>query len=240
MRTIRGVATAVTLAAAVSGCSVYDDLTTSDFAKQDGEAIVTAAGESMQDVSSLRLTGQVRDAGEQYFVDLSVDREDRCTGTLRIGGSHLDVRRIGDRAWVKGEAGAFNRLGGGSLPRTALQRLSRSWLPVGGKAAESLCDFDKLLKTFEVVDFDDKGGGDREDVPATVDEETSLDGQKVVQLRASPGGAHDEVVWVRSEAPHHVVKIESTDTQDGGTIAFSEFDEDVEVEAPAPKDVLRP
>ena len=239
MRTIRGVATAVTLAAAVSGCSVYDDLTTSDFAKQDGESIVAAAGEAMQGVSSLRLTGQVRDKGEQYFVDLSVDREDRCTGTLRIGGSHLDVRRIGDRAWVKGEAGAFNRLGAGSLPRTALQRLSRSWLPVEGKAATSLCDFDRLLKTFEVVDFDERGG-DREDVPATVGEESSVDGQTVVEVSASPGGAHDEMVWVRSEAPHHVVRIESTATQDGGTIAFSEFDEDVEVEAPAPKDVLRP
>ena len=74
MRTIRGVATAAALAAAVSGCSVYDDLTTSDFAKQDGEAIVAAAGEAMQDVTSLRVTGQVRDAVEQYFVDLTVDR----------------------------------------------------------------------------------------------------------------------------------------------------------------------
>jgi hypothetical protein len=239
MRTIRGVATAVTLAAAVSGCSVYADLTTSDFAKQDGEAIVAAAGEAMQDVTSVRLTGQVRDAGEQYFVDLSVDREDRCSGTVRIGGSHLDVRRLGDRAWVKGEAGAFNRLGAGSIPRSALQRLSTSWLPLEGKAAASLCDFDRLLKTFEVVDFDEKRG-DREDVPATVGDESKVDGQTVVQLSASPGGAHDEMVWVRSEAPHHVVKIESTAAQDGGTIAFSEFDEDVEVEAPAPKDVLRP
>ena len=242
MRRIRAVATVVATAvtlAAVSGCSVYDDLTTSDFAKQDGEAIIAAAGEAMQDVSSLRMTGQMRDKGEQYFVDLSLDREDRCTGTLRIGGSHLDVRRIGDRAWVKGEAGAFNRLSGSSLPRTALQRLSRSWLPVEGKAAASLCDFDKLLKTFEVVDLDEKGG-DREDVPATVGEESSIDGQTVVQLSASPGGAHDEMVWVRSEAPHHVVRMESTATQDGGTLAFSEFDQDVEVEAPAREDVLRP
>lgn len=239
MRTIRGAAAAVTLAAAVSGCSVYDDLTTSDFAKQDGEAIVAAAGEAMQDVSSLRLTGQVRDAGEHYFVDVSVDREGRCTGTLRIGGSHLDIRRIGDRAWVKGEAGAFNRLGGGSLPRAALQRLSTSWLPLRGKPAASLCDFDQLLETFQVVDFDAKGG-DREVLPATVGEESSVDGQTVVQLSASPGGAHDEMIWVRSEAPHHVVKIESTATRDGGTMAFTEFDEDVEVEAPDPKDVLRP
>jgi hypothetical protein len=238
MRTIRAVAAAVTLTA-LSGCSVYDDLTTSDFAKQDGEAIIAAAGDAMQDVSSLRMTGQVRDKGEQYFVDLSLDRDDRCTGTLRIGGSHLDVRRIGDRAWVKGEAGAFNRLGGGRLPRTALQRLSRSWLPVEGKAAASLCDFDELLKTFQVVDFDGPGG-DSEDVPTTVGDESSVDGQTVVQLSASPGGAHDEMVWVRSEAPHHVMRIESTATQDGGTLAFSEFDQGVEVEAPARKDVLRP
>lgn len=239
MRTIRAVATAVTLAAAVSGCSVYDDLTTSDFAKQDGDSIIAAAGEAMQGVSSLRMTGQMRDRGEQYFVDLSIDREDRCTGTLRIGGSHLDVRRVGDRAWVKGEAGAFNRFSGSALPRTALQRLSRSWLPVEGKAAAALCDFDKLLKAFEVVDLDEKGRA-REDVPATVGEESSIDGQTVVQLSASPGGAHDEMVWVRSEAPHHVVRMESTATQDGGTLAFSEFDQDVEVEAPAREDVLRP
>ena len=239
MRTIRGVATSVALAAAVSGCSVYEDLTTSDFAKQDGEAIVAAAGEVMRDVSSMRMTGQVRDAGEHYFIDLSLDREDRCTGTVRIGGSHLDIRRLGDRAWVKGEAGAFNRLGGGVLPRSALQRLSSSWLPLEGRSAASLCDLDKLLRTFEVVDFAEKGD-DRDEVPTSVGEESSIGGDTVVQLSASPGGAHDEMVWVRSEAPHHVVKIESTATRDGGTIAFAEFDEAVEVEAPDPKDVLRP
>lgn len=239
MRNIRGVAMSVALAAAVSGCSVYEDLTTSDFAKQDGDAIIAAAGQAMQDVSSLRMTGQVRDKGEQYFVDLTLDREDRCTGTFRIGGSHLDVRRIGRRAWVKGEAGAFNRLGGGVLPESALQRLSTSWLLVEGKDAVELCDFDKLLKTFAVVDFDAKED-EREEVPATVGEESNVDGQTVVELSASPGGGHQEMVWVRSEAPHRVVKLESTETQDGGILAFAEFNEDVVVEAPDRKDVLRP
>lgn len=239
MRTIRGVATSVALAATVSGCSVYDDLTTSDFAQQDGDAIVVAASSAMQDVTSMRLTGQVRDAGQQYFVDVTVDRDDRCTGTLRIGGSHLDVRRIGDRAWVKGEAGAFNRLGGSALPARTLQRLSRSWLPLERRAARSFCDLDELLETFEVVELDDEAG-DRETAPVTVGEESSLDGQTVVQVSASPGGGHVETVWVRSEAPHHVVRIESTATRDGGTIAFTELGDDVEVEAPDPKDVLRP
>jgi hypothetical protein len=253
MRTIRGVAATVALVAAATGCSVYEDFTTSDFAQQDGDAIVEAASQAMLDVTSLRVTGQVRDGGEQFFVDLSMDRDDRCSGTLRVGGSHLDIRRIGDRAWLKGEAGAFNRLGGGSVPRQVLDRLSSSWVQLDGRTATRLCDFDALLATFEVVDLGQeeprgngraKGGskGERADdpVPASVVEETTIDGHKVVQLTASPGGAHEENTWVLSEAPHHVVKLESTSTKDGGTLSFSEFDIAVEVEEPPRKDVIRP
>jgi hypothetical protein len=257
MRTIRGVAATVTLVAAATGCSVYEDFTTSDFAQQDGDAIVVAASEAMLDVTSMRVTGQVRDGGEQFFVDLSMDRDDRCTGTLRVGGSHLDIRRIGDRAWLKGEAGAFNRLGGGAVPRQVLDRLSSSWLQLDGPTATRLCDFDALLATFEVVDLgqeegrgdgrgkggskgDSSGGRADDPVPASVVEETTIDGHKAVQLTASPGGAHAENTWVLSEAPHHVVKLESTSMQDGGTLSFSEFDVAVEVEAPPRQDVIRP
>ena len=249
MRTIRGVAATVALLAATTGCSVYEDFTTSDFAQQDGDAIVVAASEAMLDVTSLRVTGQVRDGGEHFFVDLSMDRDDRCSGTLRVGGSHLDIRRIGNRAWVKGEAGAFNRLGGGSVPRQVLDRLSSSWLQLDGRNATRLCDFDALLATFEVVDLGQEEGAGKgrskrdevdDPVPASVVEETTIDGDKAVHLTASPGGAHDEDTWVLSEAPHHVVKLESTSTQDGGTLSFSEFDVEVEVEAPPRKDVIRP
>ncbi len=266
MRTIRGMAVTVALVATATGCSVYEDFTTSDFAQQDADAIVTAASEAMLPVTSLRVTGQVRDGGEQFFVDLSMDRDDRCTGTLRIGGGHIDVRRVGDRAWIKGEAGAYNRLGGGAVPRRVLDRLSTSWVLVDRRTAEELCDFDELLASFEVVDFgqeqdggagkgegkgkasgkdtgDDRGSSQQtgdDTVPATVGEETTMDGDKVVRLTASPGGAHDEIIWVLSEAPHHVVKLESTSTKDGATLSFSEFDVPVEVEAPARKDVIRP
>ena len=239
MRTIRRVAVSVALTVAASGCSVYDDLTTSDFAKQSGESIIAAASAAMQDVTSMRLTGQVRQAGEQLFVDVSVDRDNRCAGTVRISGSHLDVRRIGARAWVKGESGAFKRLGGSALPARTLDRLSRSWLPIERKAVRSLCDFEELLEAFEVVAFDERPD-DWDSAAATVGDESSIDGHPVVQLTASPGGGHDEMVWVRSEAPHHVVRIESTATRDGGTIALTEFGDDVDVEAPARKDILRP
>ena len=244
---------ALSVACAATGCSVYDDLTTSDFAKQDGDAIVAAASEAMLDVQSMRITGQARSKGNQVFIDLRLDREDNCTGAVRLGGSNIDIRRAGDRVWLKGESGAYNRLSRTPLPRDLLEKLSTTWLLFeDDKEMRRLCDLEDLLESFEVVDLvedDESDGGKGKgknkddlsgDVPTTVGDETSEDGQKVVQLSGSPGGQHEELAWVRSEAPHHVVRLESTSTQDGGSIAFSEFDEEFEVEVPKDKDVMRP
>lgn len=251
---LRQVVVALSVACAATGCSVYDDLTTSDFAKQDGDAIVAAASEAMLDVQSMRITGQARSKGNQVFIDLRMDREDNCTGAVRLGGSNIDIRRVGDRVWLKGESGAYNRLSSTPLPRYLLEKLSTTWvLFEDDKEMRGLCDLEDLLESFEVVDLVESGEGrgkgkgngkDKDDlsgdVPTTVGDETSEDGQKVVQLSGSPGGQHEELAWVRSEAPHHVVRLESTSTQDGGSIAFSEFDEEFEVEVPKDKDVMRP
>jgi hypothetical protein len=262
MRRIKHAVVALSVACAATGCSVYDDLTTSDFAKQDGDAIVAAASEAMLDVQSMRITGQARTNGNQFFLDLRLDRDDNCIGTVRFGGSssNIDIRRVGDRVWLKGESGAYNRLSSTPLPRYLLDRLSTTWvLFEDDEDLRKACDLESFLESFEVVDLvagdadtgkgtsSGKGRGkgkDRTDdlsgeVPTVVGDESSEDGQKVVQLSGSPGGQHDELAWVRSEAPHHVVRIESTSMQDGGTIAFSEFDEEFEVEVPKGKDVMR-
>lgn len=255
MRRIQQSVVGLSLAVAVSGCSVYDDFTTSDFAKQDGDAIVAAASTAMQDVQSMRLTGQVRSGGNQFFIDLSLDRDDHCSGSIRLGGSNIDIRRVGDRVWIKGESGAYNRLSRTPLPDAVLERLSTSWVLLeDDKGLRRACDLESFLAAFEVVDIgegddgegrEQKGKGRKgddlaDDVPTTVGDETTEDGHKVVQLSGSPGGQHDELAWVRSEAPHYVVRIESTSARDGGEIALSEFDEAVEVEVPKGKDVFRP
>jgi hypothetical protein len=263
MHRIRYVAAAATLVGGLSACSVYTDMTTSDFAKQDADAIVSAASEAMQGVTSMRVTGQVRSKGNQVFVDLRMDRDDMCTGSMRLGGSNIDIRRVKDKAWIKGESGAFNRLSRTPLPAAALKKLSSSWIPIDDRDVVDLCDLDSILEGFEVVDYGDdpgdsdrgkasgkdtgKGAGKKKDqdrtddpVPATVGEESSIDGQKVVQLSGTPGGQHEELVWVLSEAPHYVVRLESTAAREGGELALTEFDQDVTVEAPDPADVFRP
>ena len=218
----------------LGGCSVYEDMTTSDFAKQGVEDVVSASLETMSEVDSLRMTGSLWLKGRAHFVDLHLSRSGDCTGTLTYGGSHVDVRRVDRKAWVKGDVGFINTAGGGAgLPQATKERLARSWIPLGTRQARDLCAFDKRFDKYGVVHEDD------EVADLTRGDEVTLDGQKAVVVSGTDGGVATQRAWISSDDPHYVLKI----TQEGGrepaALAFSEFDQELEVEAPPAKDVLR-
>ena len=153
MRTIRTAAALLAVSTLLSGCSAYESFRRSDFSQQDGDTISAAATTAMRDVSSMRLTGQVVLRGNQVLVDLSMNLEGRCTGTLRMGGSHLALRRVGRRAWIKGDEGFYTSVSTLRVPAAALTRLSTSWVPSDDEAILDMCDLAEFLKPFRVVDL---------------------------------------------------------------------------------------
>ena len=245
MRTTRTAAVLLVLTTLLSGCGAWQSFRTSDFAKEDVTAIVSAAGKAMADVTSMRLTGQVVARGTQVLLDLSMGPKGRCTGTLRAGGSHIAIRRVGARAWIKGDEGVYNSVSDRALPPQVVTRLSTSWIAADDRSILDLCELDGYLESFRVVSLVDgsgkgarKAGRDTAHAASdvTVEAEESVDGERVVRLSADTG----EVVWVLSDAPHYVVRVESAVASDGGSLTLSEFNREVRVEVPAPGDVFRP
>jgi hypothetical protein len=45
-------------------------------------------------------------------------------------------------------------------------------------------------------------------------------------------------VWVATEDPHHILEMEVDQGDEPGTITFSEFDEELDVQAPAEDEVI--
>ncbi|KQV64340.1 hypothetical protein ASC64_16410 [Nocardioides sp. Root122] len=241
MRTTRTAAALLVLTTLLSGCGAWESFRTSDFAKEDGAAIVSAAGKAMADVTSMRLTGQVVARGTQVLLDLSMGPKGRCTGTLRAGGSHIAIRRVGARAWIKGDEGVYNSVSDRALPPQVLTRLSTSWIAADDRSILDLCELDGYLESFRVVNLVDGAGKAARDTSdaasdVTVEAEESVDGERVVRLSADTG----EVVWVLSDAPHYVVRVESAVANDGGSLTLSEFNREVRVEVPDRGDVVRP
>lgn len=230
------------LVATTAGCSTYDRLTTSDFARQEPEQVVAAAVEAMSDVTSMRVTGQVRVRGSEVLVDVAMDDSGSCTATMRTGEGRLALRRIGRRAWVKGDEAFIVRAGGGgSLPPGALSHLATSWIRADAPPLLELCDLRTWTDTFTRPDTDGADGGSQpltaEDLSSVtlVEDEDLGGGVRAVHFSPDPR----QTVWVLSEAPHHVVRIERTG-RDGGALSLSDFDLPVDVERPSADEVLRP
>lgn len=243
MRRSWHVVVAVVLTGAVTGCGVVDDLRTTSFAKQSGAEIVTSASKAMAGVTSMRVTGQTRTDGNPLFLDLTLG-EDTCTGTVRFDKSRMSLLRVGDRAWFKGDEALYSRLSDAPLAAGALTELSTSWVRADDLADEEFCDLAAHLASFSLEPVakgkKQKGmQGSREWTDLgdlSVGEESDLDGGRAVEVTSTP----TNTAWISSEAPHYVVRLESTVPRDGGYLSYTEFNRDVEVRAPKAKDVVTP
>lgn len=236
------------LLATGTGCSAYDRLTTSDFARQGPGEVVAAAVAAMSDLTSLRATGQVLVEGRSVFVDIAMDDRGRCTGTMRTAEGRVALRRVGSAAWFKGDEGFFSRTASGAtLPPPALSHLATSWVRADAPPLLELCDLDRWVDVFthpaKGSHGKDRGGARSTSRPPTaadlatvaLEEDDDLgNGVRAVHFSPEPG----QTVWVLSEAPHHVVRVEE-DGREGGALAFSDFDQPVDVEPPPASEVIR-
>lgn len=67
------------------------------------EQILAEAQRSLAQASSVRVTGDFREAGRPVKLDMRILAGDRATGTVVADGSTVELRRLGDQLFVKGD-----------------------------------------------------------------------------------------------------------------------------------------
>ncbi len=91
----------------------------------------------------------------------------------------------------------------------------------------NFCDLDGLLDDI----------GDPKDVEdASTDGTEDVDGEDAVRVIGTEEGS-ETTAFVAVDEPHYILKIEVTGDE-AGEATFSDFDEDIEVEAPAEEDTI--
>jgi hypothetical protein len=90
------------------------------------------------------------------------------------------------------------------------------------------CDLDELL--------DQVLAGDP--TSAEKGEETDVEGQRAIALTADVSGGGTSTMWVASDAPHYLLKIETVGGDDPGVFTFSGYDEPVDVPIPPAEEVI--
>jgi hypothetical protein len=214
---------------AATGCGGGDG---DSFADQPIKQITQAVDEDMKSVKSLHMKGQLTSSGQKVGVDLSVTTGGQCEGAVSVGNGSTRVMSTGDAAWMKPDDAFWEQQ---APDQAALieQTVGDKWVVVPtDSSVASFCDLDSFLKSFSEDTNDSDGPTRKEGVE-------SVSGQDALKLTGKSDG-QDMTAWVAVDDPHHLLKLELGEggAETTGTMAFSGFDEPVDVKTPAPSEAI--
>ena len=183
-------------------------------------------------VKSLRLSGSLKDNGEDVRFDLASDTDGNCTGTFGAGGGQAQVLSVGGASYMKADD-AFWQAQAGSGADQVIALLKGKWakLPAesGGNPFAEFCDLDNFLdQLFKKDDGSEK---------VTKGKTSKIDGMDALEIVVvdTDGTNH---VYVATEGKHYVLKAEKTGSSEDGSLTFTDFDKTVDAQKPADTDIV--
>ena len=212
-------------AAVLTACGGSD----SSFADESADDIVKAAKSAMGDLTAVKVSGDITSGGQQISLDLQSDSDGNCTGTIGLGDGTAELLGVDGKTWMKPDEAFWQTFGGGSADQV-MSLVGDKWvlIPAEGESLSQFCDvndlLDQMLKDEEDGSTYSKAGTD------------TVDGDDVVAIDNKDPENGDSTGYVLVDDPHYLVKIEKTDGDDTGSVSFSDFDADFDVEAPAEDD----
>jgi hypothetical protein len=218
------------IGSAVASLSALAALTAcggNDFADGSADEIVKAARADMGALTSVKVAGELTTGGQHIILDLQVDADGDCAGSIGVGGGAAQLLGVGGSIWMRPNEAFWRSFARGSADEL-LAIVGDKWvaLPAEEASFRQFCDLDEL---FDQLLADDgstyhKGGID------------TVKGDDVVKIVEDSGNG-TSTGYVLVDDPHYLVRIEKTEGDDG-TVTFSAFDEELEVSKPAADDVV--
>lgn len=203
-----------------------------DFTDQSADDIVAAAKSEMGDLKTANVSGSVTSDGQQTDIDLQASSEGDCTGTIGVAGGSTELLGVDGATWMKPDE-AFWRSTAGDTAEQVIAAVADKWvvIPPEDDSFNTFCDLDGLLA--QLLE-DDEEDGSTYSKNGTED----VDGDEAVKVDNEDPEDGTSTGYVLVDEPHYLVKIEKTDGADTGSITFSEFDEEFDVEAPGDDEVV--
>jgi hypothetical protein len=200
-----------------------------DFAEESARTILDESEKDMKALSSVTVGGGLTTDGQQLTLDMAVSTDGSCEGTIGLQGGKAEIRSTGKQSWMKPDAAFWESFAGESAAMVQ-QVVGDRWVVVPGDASDftELCDLDELLSEM-------RGG---EDAAGEVGGTREVAGQEAVEVSTESDEGDPLTVWIAVDDPHRILEMEVTQGEEPGTITFSGFDAELDVQAPADDEVI--
>jgi len=218
------------LVALAAGCGSDDDGDGggdggAEFTKQSAEKIADAAKEAMGDLDGVTIGGTLSTEGQEIELDMSIGTGGNCTGSFTIQGASAEVLGVDGTTWIRPDEKYWEVSLGPDSAAQIIEAVGDRWvtLPEDDTSFKPFCNLEEFLG--ELVD--------QEDATYTKGETKEIDGDETIEIVSDRPDEGKSSGYVQTGGEHYLVQIEKTEGDEPGTVTFSGFDEQPDVEAPA-------
>jgi hypothetical protein len=193
-----------------------------------GSQIIDQAETAMTSLQSMRMVGTVASDGQKITIDLSIDKDQNCTGSMDFGSTGtVQLVHTGTRTWMKPDMAFWKNIaaqqGDKTIAPAVAARLKGHWLS-GGQDDPDLKSMADMCSIGKIFGDTDKPTG------ATKGETTTVNGTGAVAVKATMNG-DPGTLYVATQGQPYVLR-EASDGSDPGSIDFSDFNKPVVVQTP--------
>src|SRR5690349_5564274 len=226
-KNLGALACAVVLVVGLSGCG-SDSSSGGASPKKSGIADLAAKDiarksvDTMHALDAFHVKGQAADDGSLISMDLSIDGDGNCSGSVALGaGGRIEILVNHGTTLIKGDE-AFWDSAADSKGAQMLKVIDGRWTKLPTKSGVGdVCSIDKFLKGF---DTDKLRGADlTKGAVGEVDGQPALD----IASKEDDGTYH---IWVATKGKPYILRIDLPEGQEGTGLAFSDFDKPLSLE----------
>ncbi|MFF0010519.1 hypothetical protein [Streptomyces sp. NPDC005374] len=167
-------------------------------------------------------------------MDLTLDRDGNCTGSMRMGsgGGSVAIIKRGDEVWMKPDTAFWKAQVPGGQGAAVAELFKNRY--IHGSTNDAMlrgmadtCDLTSFQKDI-TADSSDEGR-------LTKGKETRVDGTDVIPLKGTSEGNH-VVLYVTSDSPHRLVRATQKGAGTDTTLSLSDYGEPVPSKTPSAGD----
>ena len=209
---LAGLAAAILLLAGCGGSS------SSGEAQKSAAQILADTKATAQSATSVHYVGTINQNGSSLHLDMQLVSGKGGMGTITIAGHKIDIVRIGQKVYFKGDEAFYRQYAGAA----AAQLLAGKWIAAPSAAGNfasftPLTDIGKLFGLLNTTGAITKGA------------ESAVDGQKVIAITSSKPGTG--TLYVATTGKPYPVELAGPSSK-SGSLHFSNWNGTVTLVAP--------
>lgn len=196
-----------------------------DFAQQSAEKISQAAKDAMSDLEAVTIDGTLTSNAQEITIRMEIGSDGNCTGEFSTQGATAEILGVDGTTWFRPDEAFWTLFAGAEAAPAVIAAAGDKWvtLPDDDESFKPFCDLDEFLGSLT----------GNEDATYTKGDTKEIDGEETIEIISDRPDDGTSSGYIQVDGEHYVVQIEKTEGDEPGSVSFSGFDEQPDVEAPA-------